>query len=171
MTTIAAKKKSNGKIEIAWDSQATLANTATHNTNKVRLVNNQFAVGCTGSARYANVIHRATIEKFVTAEEFDAEGWMIDTLVPAWARAIQRAGEFDSKNENPEGSSIVVIAGTIFEVGEDFGVTDMGDYGSAGSGTDFALTAMHLGKSARVAVEIASQLDLYTGGEIKGMTL
>lgn len=35
-----------------------------------------------------------------------------------------------------------------------------------GTGRDFALTAMYLGKSAREAVQVASQLDCYTGGKI-----
>jgi hypothetical protein len=37
-------------------------------------------------------------------------------------------------------------------------------YHACGSGRDFALTAMHLGKSAKEAVEIASMFDNNTGG-------
>lgn len=37
---------------------------------------------------------------------------------------------------------------------------------SIGSGGDIALGAMHAGKTAKEAVEIASRCDLYTGGEV-----
>lgn len=39
-------------------------------------------------------------------------------------------------------------------------------YHAIGSGRDFALAAMRLGKSAREAVEIAAEFDIYTGGNI-----
>jgi hypothetical protein len=35
-----------------------------------------------------------------------------------------------------------------------------------GSGRDFAMAAMHCGRSAREAVEIASLYDVFTGGEV-----
>ncbi len=175
MTTIAAKRLPSGKVQIAWDSQATSANTATKNTIKVRKVNSQFAVGCTGMLRYANVIQRASVEKIHPADiidpEFDAEGWLIDVLVPAWGKALSDAAELDPDGEAPFGLSLVVIAGRIFEVHVDLSVCELGEYGATGSGGAFAKTAMHLGKSAKVAVEIASELDLYTGGEVKEMKL
>lgn len=40
-----------------------------------------------------------------------------------------------------------------------------------GSGSKEALAAMHCGKSAAEAVEIAAKVDLYTGGEIRVMSL
>ena len=42
---------------------------------------------------------------------------------------------------------------------------------AVGSGRKEALAAMHCGKSAREAVEIASRIDPYTGGAITTMTL
>lgn len=40
-----------------------------------------------------------------------------------------------------------------------------------GSGRDFAMAAMHLGKSAREAVEVASEFDIYTSGPIIEVSL
>lgn len=40
-----------------------------------------------------------------------------------------------------------------------------------GSGRDFAMAAMHLGKSAREAVEVAAQLDTSTGNGVDHMEL
>lgn len=39
-------------------------------------------------------------------------------------------------------------------------------YHAIGSGRDFALAAMHLGKHPRAAVEVARLFDVHTGGEI-----
>lgn len=40
-------------------------------------------------------------------------------------------------------------------------------YHAIGSGRDFALAAMRLGKSPREAVELSAEFDVYTGGEIE----
>lgn len=40
-----------------------------------------------------------------------------------------------------------------------------------GSGRDFALMAMHLGKSAREAVALAALFDRYTNTEVQSLTL
>lgn len=40
---------------------------------------------------------------------------------------------------------------------------------AAGSGRDFAIAAMHCGKSAKEAVEIACLYDLYSGGEVDAL--
>lgn len=41
-----------------------------------------------------------------------------------------------------------------------------GKYNAMGSGAPVALAAMHAGKSAREAVELAKKLDAYTGGKV-----
>lgn len=40
-----------------------------------------------------------------------------------------------------------------------------------GSGRDYAIAAMHMGKTAREAVELACLYDVYTGGPITELTL
>jgi hypothetical protein len=44
-------------------------------------------------------------------------------------------------------------------------------YFSTGSGRDFALLAMRLGKTAREAVEMAAELDIWTGMGVTELTL
>jgi hypothetical protein len=175
MTTIAARKLNSGKVQIAWDAQASMANIGTTETIKVRKINNQFAVGGSGLVRFLNVIHRASVDQIHPADivqpDFDAEGWLIDVLVPTWAKALMRAGELDPDGDTPEGYALVVLAGRIFMIDGAYGVIAMGDYGAIGSGGAFATAAMHLGKSATQAVQIASEIDLYTGGDVKEMKL
>jgi len=46
-----------------------------------------------------------------------------------------------------------------------------GPFHATGSGRDYAMAAMHMGKSAREAVELACVYDIYTGGPITEITL
>jgi ATP-dependent protease HslVU (ClpYQ) peptidase subunit len=174
LTTIAARKVAGGLVSIAWDSQATKGNTPIKGIVKVRKINKQFAVGIAGDLRYANLIHQASVKKIKDTDlnnpKFDVEAWVVRKLVPAWGKAIQKAKDQGTADE-PEGSALLVIRGRIFEVEWDYSVCDVGEFGAIGSGSPFALTAMHLGRSALKAVTIASQLDVYTGDEIKEAVL
>lgn len=176
MTTIAARIV-NGKVKMAWDSQVTSGGVATHGMNKVVKINDQFAVGVAGYLRYANLVHRASVSKIhpydFAQADFDGYGWICDELVPAWMKSIRDEKEAlaDSEAELPWGHALIALGGSIYSMGADFSVTASGPFDSIGSGSPFAMTAMHLGKSAKQAVEIARDLDLYTGGEIKEMTV
>ena len=175
MTTIAAKRLPSGKVQIAWDAQASLDNIGATETVKVRKINNQFAVGGAGLIRFLNVIHRASVDQIHPADiiqpDFDAEGWLIDVLVPTWARELKNATELDPDGDTPTGIALVVLAGRIFIIDGAYGVVAMGQHAAIGSGGMFAAAAMHLGKSAPQAVQIASEIDLYTGGDVKEMKL
>lgn len=69
----------------------------------------------------------------------------------------------------PKGGVWVVSSGPVNEAGwpaeadEDYGVwpaTTIGGFASVGSGSDYALAAMHAGASAKLACEIACKLNL-----------
>ena len=62
MTTISAKVTGD-KVRIAWDSQVTSGGSKSYGINKVVKINGQFAVGVAGHLRYANIVHRATVNK------------------------------------------------------------------------------------------------------------
>lgn len=176
MTTIAAKRVNNS-VKIAWDSQVTSGGTATHGMNKVVKINGQFAVGVAGHLRYANLVHRASVSKIhaydIIQPDFDGYGWICDELIPAWMKSIRGEKEALAEDEPklPWGHALIALAGSIYSVGADFSVTASGEFDSIGSGSPFAMTAMHLGKTAKAAVEIAKELDLYTGGLVKEMTV
>lgn len=179
MTTIAARVSANGKVKIAWDSQSTSGNEASSTSrNKVVKINDQFAVGVAGRVRFSNIVQRASIDRIhphdILQPYFDAEGWLIETLVPAWMKAVKSAWHdtpAEEGDEIPWGGALVVLAGGIYKIGSDYSVVDCGDFGAIGSGSPYARTAMHLGKSAKQAVEIATQLDLFTGGDARELTV
>lgn len=64
---------------------------------------------------------------------------------------------------------ILLIRGTdeAFYLEDRLVLTDVELPVALGSGMDYAMTALHLGKNAHGAVQTASDLDCYTGGEIR----
>lgn len=177
MTTIAAKVAPNGKVRIAWDAQVT-GSYVSKSMNKVEKINDQFAVGIAGHLRYANILHRTSVNKVhpydLAQPEFDGYGWILDEVVPAWMKAVRKEAEArpeDEEGDLPWGHALIALAGHIYGVGADFSVTPAGEFQAIGSGSPYAVTAMHLGKSAKQAVEIATQLDIYSGGVVKEATV
>lgn len=134
-------------------------------------MNGQFYVGIAGYARYGDIIRYANVERIHPAElasdQFDAMGWLVTSAVPDWINALKNAEQIHKdKDEWADGSILVVLAGRIFDVGHDFSVTEFLEFGGIGSGSSYATGAMAAGKSAEKALEIASVLDPYTGGQL-----
>ena len=171
-------RAANGKVRVAWDTQASAGNQASSkNRTKVIRVNGQFAVGVAGQVRYSNLVQRATVPRIDPrdlGDDFDAEGWVISELVPAWMHAVKSAWGHTPHDEDtkvPWGVALIAIQGKILQVGSDFSVLDRGEFGAIGSGGDFAMAAMHLGKTPEQAVDVARELDLFSGGRTEGMTV
>ena len=83
--------------------------------------------------------------------------------------SVEKNGEFDEPIEvdilELRADGIYVYESTIHPV------KVRGDFFSVGTGSAYALAAMHLGKSPREAIEIASIFDPVTGGPVDVMTL
>lgn len=180
MTTIAAKVAPNNKVKIAWDSQVTSGGDRKFGATKVVKINDQFALGVAGRVRYMNILQRTSVDQIhkydIAQPDFDAFSWILDTLVPAWMKALRREEEnnpyvSDDFYELPYGHGLLALAGGIYTVGADLAVVPVGEFGAIGSGSPYANTAMHLGKSPKQAVEVATELDMYTGGTVKEMTV
>lgn len=172
MTTIIAKVTDKG-VDLGSDSQSTAGNTIRHAT-KVVNVNGQFWVGTAGRARFGDIVEFADVPHIHPAElsgpGFDAKGWLVTQVIPAWIESVKNAEQVHhEKDEWPHGSSLVVLAGRVFEISSDFSVDEILDYGGIGSGSDYAVGAMAAGKGLKDALEIAARLDPYTGGELKVM--
>lgn len=176
MTTIAARIVGE-KVKIAWDSQVTAGDARSHGMNKTVKINGQFAVGVAGYLRFANIVHRTSVAAIhpydLKQPGFDGYAWILDELVPAWMAALRAEAENrpDKDDDIPWGRAIIALAGRIYDVGPDFSVNSVDDFAAVGSGASFAMAALHLGKSAKQAVEVAKELDMYTGGTIKEMTV
>lgn len=91
-------------------------------------------------------------------------------MVPAWIEGLeQQFGRIpDQKDDWPDGIALVVLQGRIFEISFDFTVEESDKpYHGIGSGSRYAIGAMAAGKSIKKAIQVAAELDLYTGGELK----
>lgn len=69
----------------------------------------------------------------------------------------------DSSDDDYRFKFILAVAGELFEIDDDCSVCvrDDGLYG-IGSGSEFALGALHAGATPLAALEIASRLDVFT---------
>lgn len=172
MTTIIACKNEDGTVDLGADSLSS-GGIGPTKSEKLTEINEQFWVGIAGRTRYSNVlgyisvpeVHRSDFED----PGFDARGYLITKVIPAWVTGLEDSfGRIPEQKEDwPDGVILVVIKGRIFSVCGDFTVTEsLGDVMGVGSGADFALGAIACGKSVKKALEIAADLDPYTGGEL-----
>ena len=176
MTTIAARVQPNGKVKIAWDSQVTSGNTSSQNFVKARSLNGQGAIGIAGHVRFANLIHHASVSmihpKDLNTEDAEIEEWLVEDVIPVWQKAIHDSMRHaEPESDYPSGHILLAISGKVFEISHDFSVVDEGDFAAIGSGSHFAIAAMHLGKTPQAAVRVAADLDLFTGNHVREMTV
>lgn len=172
MTTIIAKRESNGTVTLGADSQSTGAGTS--HVHKVSKVNDQFHIGVAGRTRYGNMLPYIDVPELHSAEyetgNYDAFAYLITQVVPAWVTGLEKqfGGIPKQKGDWPNGIVLVVLNGRIFKVHHDFTVTEADrEFDGIGSGSDYALGAIAAGKTVEKALEIAADLDLWTGGELK----
>lgn len=157
-------------MDLGADSQST-AGIVTRHTSKITHVNGQFYIGVAGRARYGDILEYAEVPHIHKSDlgsaDFDAKGWLVTQAVPAWISALKSAESTHLDKEDwPDGAALVVLSGRIFEVFPDFTVDEVLEYGGIGSGSYYAVGAMAAGKSVEKALEIAAELDPYTGGEL-----
>jgi len=77
-------------------------------------------------------------------------------------------GKGEGKAEENRFSFIMAVGGELFDIGDDLSVIRSGDgiYG-VGSGSDYAMGALHAGAKPEKAIEIASRLDVNTSGPVQ----
>lgn len=172
MTTIVAKVNDNGTVDLGADSQST-AGAETSHVNKIAEINGQFHIAVAGRTRYGNLLKYISVPPLHEAEyetgNYDAFGYLITKVVPAWVEGLrdQFHGIPDQKEDWPDGVAVVVLQGRLFRIAYDFTVVEANrDFIGVGSGSDYALGALAAGKSVKKALEIAAELDIYTGGDL-----
>ena len=168
MTTIIARKTANG-VELGWDSKVSPEG---NHPEKVKVINGQFYLGVAGYSRHSDVLHYANVPEVhpaeLEAEGFDARGYLVTQVIPAWIKALKEmhGDDPDTADDWPKGSALIVIDGRIFTTDSIFAVTEHEEVVGIGSGSDYALGALAAGKSVEKAMEIAAQLDPGTGGTL-----
>ena len=168
ITTIITQITDSG-VNLAWDSKVSPYG---NHPEKVKQVNGQFWLGIAGYSRHSDVLHYAEVPEVHPAElnahGFDARGYLVTQVVPAWLRALKKSHELDpdTSDDWPKGSALVVIAGRVFTTDSVFSVTEHPTNTGIGSGARYALGALAAGKNIQRAIEVAAELDPGTGGEL-----
>lgn len=171
-TIIAARNEKNDTVDLGWDS---LVSPNQGYAEKIKDINGQFFLGVAGYLRHLDVLHYTEVPPEHPAEfardDFDARGYLVTQVVPAWVRALKQShgDDPDTVDDWPKGSVMVVIKNRIFTMDSVFSVTEHLDFAGIGSGSDYALGALAAGKSVGKALEIAAQLDSGTGGDLRVM--
>lgn len=128
--------------------------------------------GVAGTARYGDILQYADVSPAHDLEfgheDFDVHKYLVTEVVPSWQRALDKAYKLDPDTVDDwgKGSTLLVIKNRIFTFDGILSVCEHTKYAGIGSGSDYALGAIAAGKSVRKALEIAAELDPYTGGEL-----
>jgi len=155
--SVIAVKKITGGWQIAADSIETWGSSFQRKQEKLMCIaEKQFAIGGTGTSALNSLMY-----SFITSRGIPA-----NTLV-TW---LQFAKEFKQEANTfrftmEDNSFIAVHYGFAWRI-NGLHVQQVEDYDAIGSGRDFALTALYLGKSAREACEITTKLCHTTRGPV-----
>ncbi len=173
MTTIVYKDGA-----LAWDTQTTWQGRGMTGRDKV-FTNGPVTFGVAGLGRVGNILRHMDIPALKEYEPgFDARRWVTRELCPAILAALKEAdaAEIVNSQANAEADIIIYVKGDRTPAGEglvgylssnlSFVEDESGFYG-VGSGSPYALGALHRGASAKEAVETAIFFDLYSGGEAR----
>lgn len=173
MTTIIAIERPDGVI-FGWDRQVTHGARRVLGGDKV-FTNAGIVFGHSGDVLDGNIIEYADLpkppKKLAGA---DADRWVTRELIPAIQSTLS-GREATSKKESKvssNGSFLVAVAERIYQVSSDLSWLRSSDGMYAiGSGSDFALGALHAGADIDRALEIATRLDVYTGPDCASSTV
>ena len=170
MTTVVAQKTERGVI-FASDGQVSgVHEVASLSEGKV-FAKDRVLFGVAGGVRQLNLLkHALVVPKFRRRDRKNPVGYIINSLIPEIQRTLEKHNsleKFDDSTASSGGNLIVAVGGAVGYVGhafEFFGETDSNWV--VGSGGEYAMGALLAGADPKEAVEIASDLDIYTGGHV-----
>lgn len=170
MTTIVMVEK-KGSVDIAFDSK--VSNGYSHNElEQPKVFSSQgITYGVAGAVGLANLLEDISVKapaSSLTGKEVDR--WVQRVLIPAMRTQVMEyhpEARFDA-----EWQVLVAVNKRVYSIGGDFSrVRNTSGRYAIGSGSLFARGALHAGASAKRAVEIAAEIDPWTGHEVKAFTL
>lgn len=155
MTVVACRAKAGGGFEVASDSITVRGWTQrkSENTTRSKLTEvNGIVIGSTGKVE-ESVMMQLFLQTHNPLQADERSLLEMICEFSDWKKARTDVREI-------ENDYIFGIKGKLFETCE-FSVHDVTTYTAIGAGMDFALAALHLGKSPRVAVETAIELSVF----------
>lgn len=169
MTTIVARQL-KGDVEFASDTQFTDGRRKSPNSIEKVFRRGPVVFAACGTVRALNVLRFMDVPdcpKSLRGDDVDE--WVVTKLVPEMQKALTDAKalvEHDGE-VNSNSGFLIAVNGRAYEISSDFAVTrEASGVYADGSGSSYALGAIHAGADLKSAVEIAAKLDPYTGGRV-----
>jgi len=176
MTTIVGVQYKD-KCVIAADNQVTGDTGRRYNHPDMKKISKrgEFLIAGSGEVQPCDVAQQIWTPPRVTAKDKeDIYRFMIIKAMPSLRKCLTENG-YDFNEGKGEGKAddnrfnfIMAVGGELFDIADDLSVcrSDDGIYG-VGSGSPYAMGALHAGKTPKRAVEIAAKLDVNTSGPVQ----
>ena len=166
MTTIIAVEDNQGVTFVA-DSQVTSGGKIYRENRMVKITErNHYIIAGSGECSPCDIAQHIWQPPTPTASDRkDLYHFMIAKVVPSLKKCFK---DNDYKIESDDSDEtrfafLIAIGGQVFEIADDFSVAlDSSGFYGIGSGSPYALGALHAGASSEEALSIAEKCDAYT---------
>lgn len=176
MTTIVAVQYKD-KCVIAADNQVTGDGGRRYNHPDMKKISQRgaFLIAGSGEVQPCDVVqHMWNPPKLTVKDSEDVYHFMIIKAMPSLRKCLVDNGyDFTEGKENGKAGEfrfnfLIAVSGEVFDISDDLSVCRSADgiYG-VGSGSSYAVGAIHAGAKPAKAVEIAAKLDVNTSGPIQ----
>jgi len=167
MTTIVGVVK-NGHVIMGADSLVTAGIKKHVHPGMPKIVNNNgYLIGGAGDVEACDILMYIWVPPVPTvSQRKNLYKYMVTDVVPSMREVLEANGyKLDPTDKEAGFETLIAFDGEIFNIGDDFSVLmdDSGIYG-VGSGSPFALGALHEGATVERALEHAAKLSPYTAG-------
>jgi len=160
MTTILGLQLEDG-VTLAADSQITYSRIyIQENSGKITRRGDYLIAGAGDVSAGDIAQHIWQPPKPTVADKKDVRHFVITKVIPSLRECLSANGYRKAEKEDDGWSFIIALCGQLFEIADDFSVlTDSSGYYGIGSGSPYALGALHQGASLEQALQIADRLD------------
>jgi len=176
MTTIVGVQYKD-KCVLAADNQVTGDGGRRYNHPDMKKVAQRgaFLIAGSGEVQPCDVVqHMWNPPKLTAKDAEDIYHFMISKAMPSLRKFLTdngydfNEGKGEGKADESRFNFLIAVGGEIFDIADDLSVcrSEDGIYG-IGSGSPYAIGALHAGKTPQKAVEIAAKLDVNTSGPVQ----
>lgn len=167
MTTIIAIQKRN-EVLFGTDAQVTAGNRISKHPLMAKIVERgPYIIAGSGEVAASDIIQHIWTPPTPKGNDWnDLYHFVISTVVPSMKQCF-KDNEYKwnevSEDDDTRFSFLLAVGGTVFEISDDFSVgMDSTGYYGIGSGSDYAVGALHAGADMEEALKIAARLDAFT---------
>jgi len=166
MTTIIAVQKDDSVV-FGADSQTTAPNGRIYSHDKMVKISQSgnYIIAGSGECAPCDIAQHIWQPPIPTAKDLkDPYHFMIAKVIPSMKQCFKDNDyKLEDDSDETRFAFLIAINGTVFEIADDFSVAlnRSGFYG-VGSGSSYAIGALHAGATPAMAMKIAAENDAYT---------